>query len=136
MAGSGEEGRDRIHCKRGEDKVKDYRGVTLMSSVYKIYTMVLAERLREEMEWGEASCIIKRNSGKGMGTIDNVFTLNYLINRQLEKERGRLVALFVDLRAAFNSMDRKVLVKAMRERGIREKLTERVAEILKKQKIG
>lgn len=70
------------------------------------------------------------------GTIDNVFTLNYLINRQLEKERGRLVALFVDLRAAFNSMDRKVLVKAMRERGIREELTERVAEILKKQKIG
>lgn len=45
------------------------------------------------------------------------------------------MALF-DLRAAFNSMDRKVLVKAMRERGIREELTERVVEILKKQKIG
>lgn len=108
-----------------------------MSSVYKIYTKVSAERLREKMEGGEASCIIKPSlSGKGMGTIDNVFILNYLINRQLEKERGRLVALFMDLRAAFNSMDRKVLVKAMRERGIREELTERVAEILKKQKIG
>lgn len=71
MAGSGEEGRDRIHYKRGEDKVKDYRGVTLMLSVYKIYTMVLAERLREEMEWGEASCIIKRNSGKGIDNGNN-----------------------------------------------------------------
>lgn len=28
----------------------DYRGVTLMSSLYKIYTMILAERLREEVE--------------------------------------------------------------------------------------
>lgn len=69
-----------------------------------------------------------------MGTIDNVYIMNYLINRQLGKEGGRLVALFVDLRAAFDSLDRRVLVKAMRERGIREGLTERVAEILRETK--
>lgn len=32
------------------NKVEDYREITLMSSAYKIYTMILAERLREEME--------------------------------------------------------------------------------------
>lgn len=37
--------------KKGEGKeVDDYRGVTLMSSLYKIYATVLSERLRKEIE--------------------------------------------------------------------------------------
>lgn len=43
-----------------------------------------------------------------MGTIDNVYTLNYLINRQLGKKKGRVVALFIDLKSAFDSVDRGV----------------------------
>jgi len=65
---------------------------------------------------------------KGMGTIDNIFILNYFINRQIGKKRGKLIAVFVDLRAAFDSMDRVILLKAMRERRVREGLVERVAE--------
>ncbi|XP_024891322.1 trichohyalin-like, partial [Temnothorax curvispinosus] len=35
--------------KKGEEReVKDYRGITIMSSMYKIYTAILAERIREE----------------------------------------------------------------------------------------
>lgn len=33
-----------------EEKVEEYRGVTLMSTLYKVYESVLAERLREEIE--------------------------------------------------------------------------------------
>jgi len=52
-----------------------------------------------------------------MGTIDNIYVLNYLVNRQINKKKGKLVAFFVDLRAAFDTVDREVLGKAMRERG-------------------
>jgi len=52
--------------------------------------------------------------------IDNIFVLNYLINRQIAKKGGKVIALFVDLRAAFDSMDREELVKAMKGRGVRE----------------
>jgi len=38
--------------------------------------------------------------------MDNIFVLNYLINRQIEKKGGKLIAVFVDLRAAFDSVDR------------------------------
>jgi len=41
------------------------------------------------------------------------------------------VALFVDLKAAFDSVDRGIMYKAMRERGIREGLIERVREVLR-----
>lgn len=50
---------------------------------------------------------------------------------QLEKKKGRMAALFVDLKAAFDSVDRKILVKTMRERGIREGLIVRIEEMLR-----
>lgn len=59
---------------------------------------------------------------KGMGTIDNIYVLNHLVNKQLNREKRKLVAIFVDLRAAFDSVDREILWKTMRERGIREGL--------------
>jgi len=42
-----------------------------------------------------------------------------------------LVTMFVDIKAAFDSVDRGVLMDSMREREIREGLIERMEEILK-----
>lgn len=56
---------------------------------------------------------------KGLSTMDNIYVINYLRNRQLIKKEGSLVTFFVDLRAAFDSVHRELLVKAMRDRGIR-----------------
>jgi len=106
--------------KKGEGKtVLEYRGVTLMAVLYKMYMMGLAERLREECE---AKRVIPQNQTgfrKGMGTMDNIYVVNYLINRQLGKGK-RVVALFVDLKAAFDTVDREVLCETMRMREIRE----------------
>lgn len=96
-------------------------GVALISTLYKVYARVLAERLREEIEG-----IIPENQAefkKSIGTLDNIYVLNYLVNRQLEKKGGKLTALFVNLKAVFDLVDRGVLGKVMRERGIREDLT-------------
>lgn len=68
---------------------------------------------------------------KGLGTVDNIYVLNYIVNRQIEKKCGKLVVLFVDLKAAIDSLDRGVLLQAMRGRGVREGLVERVGEILR-----
>ena len=59
-----------------------------------------------------------------MGTVDNIYVLNYLINRQINKVEDKLVAFFIDLRAAFESVDRGRLM-AMRERWVREGLIDR-----------
>lgn len=104
--------------KKGEgEKVEDYREVTIMPTLYKVYTRILEERLEREVE--EGGRIPQNQTGfrKGMGTIDNIYVLNYLVNRQIYRERSKLIAFFVNLRAAFDSVDREVLGKMMRERG-------------------
>lgn len=57
----------------------------------------------------EERCLAPQNQTefrKGMGMIDYVYILNYLVNRQLSKEKGKMMAFFVDLKTAFNSVDR------------------------------
>lgn len=118
--------------KRGERKIlEDYRRVTLMASLYKVYAIVLAERLRKEAE--KKGIIPQNQTGfrKGMGTIDNVYVLNYLVNRQIAKRKGKMVVMFIDLKAAFDSVDRGKLVNAMKEKGIRIKLIERIEEMMR-----
>lgn len=40
-----------------------------------------------------------------------------MINRQIER---KLIAMFVDMRAAFDSVNREVLIEALREKGVGE----------------
>jgi len=101
--------------KKGEVEKVEYRGVTLLPTLYKLYVSVLAERLNEELE---GKGIVPQNQTsfrREMGTIDNIYAINYLINKQLGRKREKLVALFVDLKAAFDTVDREVLMGAMRE---------------------
>lgn len=95
---------------------------------------MLAERLREEVR--EKGIILRNQTGfrKGMETMDNIYVINYLINKQLGKKEGKMLALFVDLKAAFDSVDKGILLEAMRKRGIREGLSKRVEEMMKETK--
>lgn len=106
--------------KKGEGKKAEdlHRGVTLMVAMYKIYVMVLTERLRMECE--EKKVIPQNQTGfrKGMGTMDNIYVINFLINKQLGK-RKKAVTLFVDIKAAFDSVDRRILYKTERKRSQR-----------------
>lgn len=70
--------------------------------------MVLAERIKKECEEKGVILWNQTEFRKGMGTMNNIYVINYLIGRQLRRGK-RLVALFVDLKAAFDIIDRKVL---------------------------
>lgn len=67
-------------------------------------------------------------------TIHNIYKLNYLMNRQLRKRGWKLIILFVDLKAAFDPVNRGVLMEEMKRKGIRKGLIERVEEVLRKTK--
>ena len=113
--------------KKGEVRtVKEYRGVTLMPSLYRKYTTILARSLEEEVE--EKGMIPKNQTRfrKGLGTVDNVYVLNYLVNKQVAYKQGKFVAMFVDLRAAFDSVDRRMLLRALEKRAVKKGLRERV----------
>lgn len=63
--------------------------------------------------------------------MDNIYVVNYLVNRQLEIKKRKLTIFFVDLRTTFDTVDRGTLIRGMRERRIREGLTIRIKKIMR-----
>lgn len=75
--------------KKGEGvTVEEYRGITVMPTLYKVYASVLVERLREETEFKKVIPHNQRGFRRGMGTMDNIYVLNYIVNRQMTKKGG------------------------------------------------
>jgi len=76
--------------KKGDGKrVENYRGITLLQTAYKIYTTILAGRIRKEMEEKKVLPPSQAGFRKGMGTVDHIYVLNYLINKKVEERRGK-----------------------------------------------
>lgn len=71
-----------------------------MPTLYKVYVGMLIERLKEEKNMVPQN---QTDFRKRMGVIDNIYVLNFLVNRQLKRKSGMVMATFVDLKAAFDS---------------------------------
>lgn len=61
--------------KGNPNKLKNYRGITLMATAYKIYTDIIRKRLVLEIE--EKKILPDNQAGfrKGKSTIDNIYIL-------------------------------------------------------------
>lgn len=114
-----------IRKKGEENRVEEYRGVLITQSVYKVYASVLAKRLRRKVD--EKLLLPPSQMGfrRGLGTIDNVYVLNYLINKYIYGKKENMVVVFVYLKATFDLVDRRVLSREMRRRGVRGCLVKR-----------
>jgi len=66
--------------------VSNYRGINLLCLAYKIYTEMLRNRLEKETE--EKNLIPKSQADfrKGRSTLDNVFVLNHIMQREIRDE--------------------------------------------------
>ena len=97
--------------KKGDDKFPDnYRGISLLSVVSKVFTAVLNKR---PYAWAEKDGkISKEQAGyrKGYSTIDHIFTLIAMVKRTLNSRRGgKVYVAFIDYKKAFDTVDREKL---------------------------
>lgn len=112
--------------------MKNYRGITLLNTAYKIYASILNGRLKKKAE-GRLS---ENQFGfrEGRGAINAVYVLNHVINKEVGKTGGKIFTFFTDLKAAFNKIDREILRNRLREIKIRRKLRRKIEEIYKETK--
>ncbi|XP_029159119.1 CWF19-like protein 2 [Nylanderia fulva] len=66
---------------------------------------------------------------KRMGVINSIYVLNYLVIRKVNNKGSKVVAAFIDLKAAFDSVNREMLMETMKNRGIRKGLRSRIEEV-------
>ena len=104
------------------DEPGNYRGISLLSVIGKIFTKVLNERL---VQWAkENGECYEEQAGykKGYSTVDQIFNLHALGQKYLSRKGGRFYVMYVDFSKAFDRIPHKMLWFQMFKRGIHGKI--------------
>ena len=110
-----------LHKKGTVDNVENYRGITFLSTLSKLFTKMLNERLN--LWAGSNSVYIEAQSGfrSNLGTVDGIFVLHSIANWCLSNKK-KLYCVFLDYSKAFDNVVRDNLWYKLLKVGIRGKM--------------
>ena len=101
----------------------NYRGISLLSVMSKLFLSILTERLKTWAEDHNKICFEQAGFRSEHSTIDHVFTLHSAIVKNVYGVgRGKLYAAFIDFKKAFDYVDRSCLWKVLLKFGVSTKL--------------
>ena len=115
--------------KKGDcNECGNYRGITLLSVVLKMYERILERRLRRILD----QQLEESQSGfrKGRGTQDHIFPLKQLLEKR-HLQNKNLYLGFIDIQKAFDSVPRRKVWQSLRQRGVQGKLINNIQSIYK-----
>ena len=103
---------DKLEC-------RNYRGISLLSVTYKIFTNLLTRYIQPYVEeiLGDYQCGFR----KGRSTTDQIFCLRMILGRACEYTVD-IHQLYIDYKQAYDTINRAELVEIMKEFGIPMKL--------------
>uniref|UniRef100_A0A0K8TJE5 Reverse transcriptase domain-containing protein n=3 Tax=Lygus hesperus TaxID=30085 RepID=A0A0K8TJE5_LYGHE len=108
-----------IHKKGDPMECSNFRGITLLNVSYKILSNILFDRLLPHAQ--RVVGAYQRGFMPGKSTIDQIFSLRQIIEKSVEFQMS-VHHLFIDFKAAYDSIRRDKLYAALREFEIPEKL--------------
>jgi len=120
--------------KGDKEAVGNYRGISLQCSAYKVYAEILRNRMEIEAERKDLIPESQTGFRRGRSTLDNIYVLNHVMQREKRQreEDGKVYFFFVDLKAAFDKVDRNRLREELRKRGVKKELVRGVEKIYEK----
>lgn len=115
-----------IYKKGDKRNCNNYRGITLLSVAAKTFERVLDTRLRSIIE----PQLEKSQSGfrKGYSIQDHIFTIKQIIEKT-HKQSTETHLVFIDLEKAFDRIQRDVVWKSLKRRGVNNRLRLSIASM-------
>lgn len=95
-----------------------YRGIAISSCLSKFFTRIMFNRLDKYLEQNNIICSEQIGFRKGARTSDHIFTLKTVIDNYFKKNKY-LFACFVDLKKAFDTVNREALLSKLFNYNIR-----------------
>ena len=110
--------------KKGEvTNCDNYRGISLLSIISKIFTAILNKRL---YRWAEENNKISEEQAgfrRSFSTTDHIFTLHTMVNSCLfGNRRSKLYVAFIDYRKAFDTVKRNTLWQILKNQNVPTKM--------------
>ena len=119
-----------IHKSGPVNNIDNYRGITLTSNVYKLYTKIIENVI---MNYIEENSVLHENQGafrKGRRLEDNLFTLHGLCSTRKSEGKHTYLA-FLDMSKAFDRVWRDGLFYLLWKFGVKGKIWRLICEMYK-----
>jgi len=96
-----------IHKKNDETDCQNYRGISLLSVIYKVFAKILAKRLSPYTE--QIIGDYHRGFRRDKSTMDQIFALRSIMGKCYEYNI-ELQQIFIDFKQAYDSINREKLI--------------------------
>ena len=110
-----------LHKKGNPNDPNNYRGISLSDVSGKLFSTIINRRLQMWVDMNDTIGEQQAGFRKDYSTVDHIFTLLAIVQKQLSLNRKLYVA-FIDFEKAFDSISRKLLWPILQKQGIRGKL--------------
>ena len=111
---------------------ENYRPIALVNCIVIIFTKIVENRLTK---WCEINNVLpewQNGFRRGRSCLDNIFTLNALIQFHLNKCKGKVYAAFIDFKSAFPSVKHNLLWDKLLKMGISSKIVNILIDLYSK----
>lgn len=109
--------------KKGDKScISNYRGISLINTIVKIFTYIIYLRLEK---FCEDNKILPENQAgfrRNRGCIDHVFTLSSTVNFVLQQPKSKVFLSFIDYRFCFDKINHSLLFAKLKQIGISLKI--------------
>ncbi|KAK6749776.1 hypothetical protein RB195_002031 [Necator americanus] len=103
-------------CKKGDPlDIGNYRPISLLSVIYKLFTRVILNRIEQVLDEGQPC--EQAGFRKGFSTIDHIHTVSKLIEVSREQKMSYCL-IFIDLKKASDSIETEAVVEALDNQGV------------------
>lgn len=121
-----------LHKKGKKDDITNYRPISLMSNMYKIFSKILLDRLTKTLDENQP----KEQAGfrSEFSTIDHIHTIKQVIQKCSEYNITFYLA-FVDYNKAFDSLKHIKIWEALETQGVEKKYIRLIINIYKNMKV-
>jgi hypothetical protein len=104
-----------IHKKGDKEKLENYRPITILPVLYKLFTKCILRRIRSQLE--EEQPIEQAGFRKAFSTLDHISTLQRILEAAREHAMPATL-IFIDYQKAFDSVEPEAVWRSLHLQGI------------------
>lgn len=109
-----------IHKKGDKENIENYRPISLMSNVYKVFAKIILERISALLD--DQQPVEQAGFRKGFSTIDHIHTIKQVLEKCNEYNK-KIYLAFIDYAKAFDSLNHKYIWESLEQQGIPNQYT-------------
>ena len=107
-----------IYKKGSTSDPENFRGLAIGSAFAKLFSFILLNRLVKIIDLKKLISPKQIGFMKGMRTSDHIFFLQTVIEKIVKKNKKKLFVVFIDFKKAYDTVDRNILMKRLKQLGI------------------